>query len=92
MSTPYKRAGFTTITPYLLTERIEDTNRRNEELTKLLDMQRQKLHELSGLNHDEAVKQLVELVTWFKERPKDQRKSHHRNPPTMPMPWRQQTS
>lgn len=40
--------------------------------------------------YDEAVKQLVQLVTWFKDRPKDQRKSHHRNPPTIPMPWRQQ--
>ncbi len=39
--------------------------------------------------YDEAVKQLVRLVTWFKERPKDERKSHHRHPPTMPIPWRQ---
>jgi creatinine amidohydrolase len=42
--------------------------------------------------YDEAVKQLVRLVTWFKDRPKDERQSHHRQPPTMPMPWRQQTS
>jgi creatinine amidohydrolase len=42
--------------------------------------------------YDEAVKQLVQLVSWFKDRPKDQRRSHHRKPPTMPMPWRQQTS
>jgi len=42
--------------------------------------------------YDEAVKQLVRLVSWFKDRPKDQRNSHHRKPPTMPMPWRQQTS
>ncbi len=40
--------------------------------------------------YDEAVKQLVELVSWFKDRPKDERQSHHRKPPTMPMPWRQQ--
>ena len=39
--------------------------------------------------YDEAVKQLVRLVTWFKDRPKDERKSHHRHPPTMPIPWRQ---
>ena len=45
-----------------LTERIEEMNRRNEELTKLLDMHRQKLHELSGLSHDEAVKKLLELL------------------------------
>ncbi|MGD9646758.1 MAG: ribonuclease Y [Pirellulales bacterium] len=37
-----------------LTERIEDTSRRNEELEKLLDMQRQTLHQLSGLSRDEA--------------------------------------
>jgi creatinine amidohydrolase len=42
--------------------------------------------------YDEAVKQLVALVSWFKDRPKDERQSHHRKPPTMPMPWRQQTS
>jgi len=41
--------------------------------------------------YDEAVKQLVQLVSWFKDRPKDERQSHHRKPPTMPMPWRQQT-
>ena len=45
-----------------LAERIEDTNRRNDELTKLLDMQRQRLHELSGLNTDEATKQLLEML------------------------------
>ena len=41
--------------------------------------------------YEEAVKRLVELVTWFKDRPKDQRESHHRKPPTMPIPWRQVT-
>jgi creatinine amidohydrolase len=39
--------------------------------------------------YDETVKQLVELVKWFHPRPKDQRKDHHRNPPTMPIPWKQ---
>ena len=39
--------------------------------------------------YDEAVKQLVRLVTWFKDRPQVERKSHHRHPPTMPIPWRQ---
>jgi len=39
--------------------------------------------------YDEAVKQLVELVTWFHPRPKDQRKDRHRRKPTMPMPWKQ---
>jgi creatinine amidohydrolase len=40
--------------------------------------------------YDEAVKQLVKLVSWFKDRPKDTRKDHHRQKPTMPMPWQQQ--
>ncbi|MEX2186788.1 MAG: creatininase family protein [Pirellulales bacterium] len=39
--------------------------------------------------YEEAVKQLVRFVAWFKDRPKDQRRDHHRNPPTMPIPWGQ---
>jgi ribonuclease Y len=45
-----------------LTERIQDVNRRKEELAKLLDLQRQTLHELSGLNRDEATKRLLEML------------------------------
>lgn len=45
-----------------LAEKIEDTNRRNEELAKLLDMQRQTLHELSGLGRDEATRRLLEML------------------------------
>lgn len=41
--------------------------------------------------YDEAVKQLTTLVSWFKDRPKDERKDRHRVPPTMPMPWGQQS-
>jgi creatinine amidohydrolase len=41
--------------------------------------------------YEEAVKQLVHLVKWFQDRPKDERKSRHRQPPTVPMPWRQRT-
>ena len=37
-----------------LAERIDDTNRRNDDLEKLLDLQRQTLHQLSGLSRDEA--------------------------------------
>ena len=40
--------------------------------------------------HEEAVKQLIRFVTWFKDRPKDQRKDHHRRPPSIPIPWGQQ--
>ncbi|MBX3412705.1 MAG: ribonuclease Y [Pirellulales bacterium] len=45
-----------------LAERIEDTNRRNEELGKLLDLQRQTLHELSGLSREEATSRLLEIL------------------------------
>jgi len=43
-----------------LTERIEDNNRRQAELSKLLDLQRQTLHELSGLSREEATARLLE--------------------------------
>lgn len=39
--------------------------------------------------YDEAVKQLVRLVEYFKGRPKDVRGDHHCKPLTMPMPWGQ---
>lgn len=39
--------------------------------------------------YNEAVKQLSILCKWFKDRPKDKRKDHHRTPPSMPMPWKQ---
>src|SRR5438132_722088 len=39
--------------------------------------------------YDEAVKQLVRFVTWFKERPKDRRRDRHAKTPTMPIPWNQ---
>ncbi len=45
-----------------LAERLEDTNRRNEELAKLLDMQRQTLHDLSGLSQEEAQHRLLSML------------------------------
>lgn len=45
-----------------LAERLEEVNRRKEELQKLLDMQRQVLHELSGLSREEATKRLLSLL------------------------------
>jgi ribonuclease Y len=45
-----------------LAEKLEDTNRRNEELANLLDLQRQTLHALSGLNRDEATRRLMEML------------------------------
>jgi ribonuclease Y len=45
-----------------LTERIQDVGRRKEELSKLLDLQRQILHELSGLSREEATTRLLEIL------------------------------
>lgn len=45
-----------------LAEKIENANRRNEELSKLLDLQRQTLHQLSGLNAEEATSRLLEAL------------------------------
>ena len=39
--------------------------------------------------YEEAVKQLVRFVKWFRDRPVDQRRDRHRKSPTMPMPWGQ---
>jgi creatinine amidohydrolase len=35
------------------------------------------------------VKQLSRFVTWFKDRPQDERNDRHRHKPTMPFPWEQ---
>jgi len=45
-----------------LAEKIEDANRRGEELAKLLDVQRQTLHQLSGMNKQEATRRLLEML------------------------------
>ena len=45
-----------------LAEKIEDVNRRNEELTNLLDVERQTLHKLSGLSREEATKRLLDML------------------------------
>lgn len=41
--------------------------------------------------YEEAVKQLTRYITWFKDRPKDQRRERHAKPPTMPIPWGQRS-
>ena len=43
-------------------EQLEDVRRRNEELTDLLDVQRQTLHRLSGLGPEEAKTKLLERL------------------------------
>jgi creatinine amidohydrolase len=45
--------------------------------------------EKGKLAYEEAVKQLVRFITWFKDRPKDKRRDRHRKQPTMPIPWNQ---
>ncbi len=45
-----------------LTDRLEEVGRRKEELQKLLDMQRQVLHEVSGLSREEATKRLMDVL------------------------------
>jgi ribonuclease Y len=45
-----------------LAERLEDANRRHEELGKLQEMQRQTLHTISGLSAGEATKRLLDSL------------------------------
>ena len=45
--------------------------------------------EKGRLAYEEAVKQLARFITWFRDRPVDQRRDRHRSQPTMPMPWGQ---
>jgi ribonucrease Y len=45
-----------------LSERLEDANRRHEELGKLQEMQRQTLHTISGLSAGEATKRLLDSL------------------------------
>ncbi len=39
--------------------------------------------------YEEAVTQLLRFVDYFRDRPVDQRRDWHRQPPTMPLPWGQ---
>jgi ribonuclease Y len=45
-----------------LSERMEDANRRNEELSKILELQRQTLQTISGLSPGEATKRLLDSL------------------------------
>jgi len=45
-----------------LAERLDDLNRRNEELNNLLDLERQTLHKLSGLSREEATSRLLDVL------------------------------
>ncbi|MGO9204556.1 MAG: creatininase family protein [Limisphaerales bacterium] len=41
--------------------------------------------------YEEALNQLLRFIGYFKNRPVDVRRDHHRKPPTMPMPWGQKS-
>src|SRR5689334_19078154 len=45
-----------------LADRLEDANRRHEELGKMLEVQRQTLHSVSGLSPGEATKRLLDSL------------------------------
>jgi len=45
-----------------LAERVVDADRRNAELTKLIEKERVTLHEFSGLNREEATERLLALL------------------------------
>ncbi|HEX4415910.1 MAG TPA: ribonuclease Y [Lacipirellulaceae bacterium] len=45
-----------------LSERVEDANRRQAELENLLNVQRQALHQISGLSPEEAKRRLLERL------------------------------
>ena len=45
-----------------LTERLQDSQRQQKELDRVLEIQRQTLHELSGLSQEEASERLLALV------------------------------
>lgn len=45
-----------------LSEKIQEATRRKDELSKVLDMQRQTLHQLSGLSQEEATRRLLDLL------------------------------
>ena len=45
-----------------ISERVEETNRRHDELGKMLEMQRQQLHSISGISPGEATKRLLDSL------------------------------
>ncbi len=57
-----KRERMVETTQRKLSDKIEDANRRSDELNKLLEDERQALHRISGLSHEEASKRLLEKL------------------------------
>ena len=57
-----KREGIVEGTQRRLADRLDETRVKEDELAKLVDTQRQELHELSGLEKEEATKRLMTLL------------------------------
>lgn len=57
-----KRESIVEGTQRRLADRLDETRAREDELNKLVDMQRQALHELSGLDKQEATTRLLTLL------------------------------
>ena len=57
-----KREGIVEGTQRRLAERLDETNKKSDELGKLMEMQRQTLHELSGLDEKEATSRLLSML------------------------------
>jgi len=57
-----KREGIVEGTQRRLADRLDETRAKEDEFSKLVDMQRQALHELSGLKKEEATKRLLTLL------------------------------
>lgn len=57
-----KREGIVEGTQRRLAERLDETSKKNDELNKLIEMQRQTLHELCGLDEREATSRLLSML------------------------------
>ncbi|MBS0211270.1 MAG: ribonuclease Y [Planctomycetes bacterium] len=57
-----KRERMVEATQRKLSEKIEEANKRNDELARMLETQRDTLHRLSGLGREEATKRLLEQL------------------------------
>ena len=57
-----KRESIVEATQRRLAERLDATNKKTDELNKLVDMERQTLHELSGLDEKQATSRLMTML------------------------------
>ncbi len=57
-----KRESIVEGTQRRLAERLDETNKKTDELNKVMDVQRQTLHQLSGLDQKEATSRLLSML------------------------------